>query len=86
MDVIYVPVAEENEIIWLSYFMPSTISPVIDNVFSSLGFERVRISDQVKGMPRMTLDRLQRRSASPGKKSGMRRRVGKVPGWRERGL
>jgi len=60
MDVIYVPVAEENEIIWLSYFMPSTISPVIDNVFSSLGFERVRISDQVKGMPRMTLDRLQK--------------------------
>lgn len=58
LDVIYVPVSEEGEIIWLSYFMPVSIGPVIDNVFSALGFERVRISDQVKGMPKLTVDKL----------------------------
>lgn len=58
LDVVTVPVSESDETMWLSYFMPATIAPVIDNVFSSLGFERVRISDQVKGMPKLTIERL----------------------------
>ncbi len=59
LDVVVVPASEENENLWLSYFMPASLSPVIDNVFAALGFERVRISDQVKGMPKMTIERLQ---------------------------
>ncbi len=58
LDVIYVPVSEEDDIVWLSYFMPTQVSPVIDNVFSALGFERVKISDQVHGMPKLALEKL----------------------------
>ncbi len=58
LDVIYVPVSEEDDIVWLSFFMPTQVAPVIDNVFSALGFERVRISDQVHGVPRIALKKL----------------------------
>lgn len=58
LDVIYVPVSEEDDVVWLSYFMPSQIAPVIDNVFSALGFERVKISDQVHDVPRLALEKL----------------------------
>lgn len=58
LDVVYVPVSEEDDVVWLSYFMPSQIGPVIDNVFSALGFERIRISDQVHGVPRVALEKL----------------------------
>ncbi len=58
MDVVAVPVTEENDSLWLAYFMPASVSPVIDNVFSALGFTRIRISDQVKGTPKWTIDKL----------------------------
>lgn len=58
LDVIYVPVSEEEDIVWLSYFMPAQVGPVIDNVFSALGFERIRISDQVQGVPRAAIEKL----------------------------
>jgi V/A-type H+-transporting ATPase subunit I len=58
MDVVTVPVAEENETLWLAYFMPDSVSPVIDNVFSALGFTRVRISDKVKGTPESSIEAL----------------------------
>jgi V/A-type H+-transporting ATPase subunit I len=58
LDVLYVPVSEEDENIWLSYFMPAQVGPVIDNVFSALGFERVRISDQVYGLPKEAIERM----------------------------
>ncbi|MCX7773235.1 MAG: V-type ATP synthase subunit I [Clostridia bacterium] len=58
LDVMVVPVSEENDNVWLSYFMPISIAPVIDNVFTAIGFERVRISDQAKGMPKITIKRI----------------------------
>ncbi|HOL84664.1 MAG TPA: V-type ATPase 116kDa subunit family protein [Thermoclostridium caenicola] len=58
LDVIYVPVSGEEDIVWLSYFMPTQVGPVIDIVFSALGFERIRISDQVQGVPRVALEKL----------------------------
>ena len=58
LDVVYVPVSEESDHIWLSYFMPAQISPIIDNVFSALGFERIRISDQVKGLPKLAIEKM----------------------------
>ena len=33
LDVVVVPVSESGETMWLSYFMPESIAPVIDNVF-----------------------------------------------------
>lgn len=58
LDVIYVPVSDEGDIVWLSYFMPAQVGPVIDNVFSALGFKRIRISDQVQGVPRAAIEKL----------------------------
>lgn len=58
LDVVAVPVTEESENLWISYFMPVSVAPVIDNVFGALGFTRIRISDQVKGMPQLTIDRM----------------------------
>ncbi len=58
LDVIVVPVSEEDENIWLSYFMPASVAPVIDNVFATMGFNRVRISDKVKGTPKITIEKM----------------------------
>lgn len=58
LDVVVVPVSDSGDTLWLSYFMPDSIAPVIDNVFAALGFERIRISDEAKGMPKMTIERL----------------------------
>lgn len=58
LDVVIVPISERGDTLWLSYFMPNSVAPVIDSVFAALGFERVRISDQVKGMPKITIERL----------------------------
>lgn len=58
MDVVAVPVTEEEDTLWLTYFMPASVSPVIDNVFSALGFTRVIISGKVKGTPEWSIDKL----------------------------
>lgn len=58
LDVVVVPVSEEDDNIWLSYFMPASVSQVIDNVFATMGFNRVRISDEVKGTPNITIKKM----------------------------
>jgi len=60
LDVIVVPVSEDDENVWLSYFAPSSAAPVIDNVFSAIGFTRVWISEQVKGKPKNVMVRLKK--------------------------
>jgi len=59
LDVIVVPVSEEDENIWLSYFMPASSAQEIDNVFATMGFSRVRISDEVKGTPKTAIERIE---------------------------
>ena len=58
LDVVVVPVSEEGNNIWLSYFMPASAAQVVDNVFATMGFTRVRISDDVKSTPKITIDRM----------------------------
>lgn len=58
LDVVVVPVSEEDDNIWLSYFMPASVAQVIDNVFATMGFNRVRISHDVKGTPKITIDKM----------------------------
>ena len=58
LDVVVVPVAQEDDNIWLSYFMPASVAQVIDNVFATMGFNRVRISDDVKGTPKITIEKM----------------------------
>lgn len=59
LDVVVVPVSEEDENIWLSYFMPSSVAQAIDNVFATMGFTRIRISDEVKGTPRIAIEKME---------------------------
>ncbi|HHY63838.1 MAG TPA: V-type ATP synthase subunit I, partial [Clostridiaceae bacterium] len=59
LDVIVVPVSEEDENIWLSYFMPDAVAQEIDNVFATMGFTRVRISGEVKGTPRTVIEKME---------------------------
>lgn len=50
-DVIVVPISNDDRNVWISYFMPAVVSDKIDNILSSLYFERVRISGKAKGYP-----------------------------------
>ncbi len=58
LDVVVVPVSVEDDNVWLSYFMPASVAQVIDNVFATMGFNRVRISDEVKGTPKITIEKM----------------------------
>jgi len=58
LDVVVVPVSEDDESIWLSYFMPASVAQIIDNVFATMGFNRVMISGDVKGTPKITIERM----------------------------
>ncbi|HHW22313.1 MAG TPA: V-type ATP synthase subunit I [Clostridiaceae bacterium] len=72
LDVVVVPVSEEDENIWLSYFMPASVSQEIDNVFATMGFTRVRISDEVKGTPKVAIGTME------SEISRMRERLDKI--------
>jgi len=52
LDVIIIPFSSDEKDVWICYLMPATVEERIDNVMSSLYFERVRISDKAKGHPR----------------------------------
>lgn len=58
LDVVIVRISEENDNIWLSYFMPFSAADVIDSVFSALGFVRVKIPDHIGGKPGDAMSRL----------------------------
>jgi len=50
-DVFFLKCDEDQDIIYGAYFAPSVMEEKIDTIFSSLYFERVRISDKVSGTP-----------------------------------
>lgn len=51
LDVIVVPISSDDNDVWISYLMPAVVSEKIDNVLSSLYFERVWISGKAQGYP-----------------------------------
>lgn len=51
LEAIAIPVSQEKDFIWLIYFTPRNFSEKVDGIFSSLYFERTRISDEVQGTP-----------------------------------
>jgi len=55
LDVIVYDVFEEENEIFLIYFMPNLIQKEIDSLFASLYFKRIRISGEVKGHPKEAL-------------------------------
>lgn len=55
LEVIVLKVFEEEEDIFLIYFMPRMAKENIDSLFASLYFTRIRLSDEIKGYPKETL-------------------------------
>ncbi len=58
LDVIAVPIHVDKKNMWISYFMPAIYKEKVDSVFSSLNFERIRISGRVKGTPQEALNQM----------------------------
>lgn len=51
LEVIVIPLSQDPESIWMVYFTPRTYGEKVDGIFSSLHFERTRISGELKGTP-----------------------------------
>lgn len=51
IDTVLYKCREDNEYVWLVYFVPETISNQIDAIYSSMHFERFFLPDEYKGTP-----------------------------------
>lgn len=58
IEAFFVKTSEDKETVWGMYFMPQALEDKIDAIFSSLYFERTRISDRAQGTPREAIDML----------------------------
>lgn len=59
LEAIVTPVSQDEDYTWLIYFTPRKYSEKVDGVFSSLYFERVRISGELKGTPAEALKQIE---------------------------
>lgn len=50
-NVFFIPTYIEKEYVWGMYFTPKVLKAQSDNLFASLGFERIKISLRAKGTP-----------------------------------
>lgn len=57
-DFIFVPFDKNSTYIWGMYFAPEHSVSMIDHIFNSLYFERIRVPDFVKGTPQKALNDL----------------------------
>ncbi len=51
IDTVLYKCREDDEYVWLVYFVPETISNQIDAIYASMRFERYFLSDEYKGTP-----------------------------------
>lgn len=51
LDVVVIPFLNDDREVWICYVMPAAAEEKIDNVMSSLYFERIWISGKAKGYP-----------------------------------
>ncbi|MCT4542394.1 MAG: V-type ATP synthase subunit I [Vallitalea sp.] len=58
LEVISFKVFEEEDHVFLLYFMPNMVQESIDSLFASLYFERIRISGRVKGYPKEVIENI----------------------------
>jgi len=58
LDTIAYQLSEENDFVYLVYFTPGSQQGNIDSLFSSLFFERIRLSGEIKGIPRVALKKI----------------------------
>ncbi len=59
LEIILFKVFEEGEDVYIVYFMPHMEQENIDSLFATHYFERIKISDTVKGKPKEALARLE---------------------------
>ncbi|NLY43783.1 MAG: V-type ATP synthase subunit I [Clostridiaceae bacterium] len=60
LEVFMIPASQDADYVWISYFVPVAFEEKIDSIFSSLYFERIRISGKVSGTPAQALAQLQK--------------------------
>ena len=58
LNVIVYFIKREDEDVWFSYYAPNTVINEVDNIFSSLYFERIDLSDAIIGTPKETAKKL----------------------------
>lgn len=59
LDVIVIPFSSDENDVWICYLMPAMAAERIDNVMSSLYFERVHISEKAKGHPKEAISMIE---------------------------
>lgn len=64
LEAIAIPVSQDDNNIWLIYFSPRQFSEKVDGIFSSLYFERIRISGELKGSPVEAMAQVKERIAA----------------------
>ena len=51
IDTVYYKCSEDEEYVWIVYFVPESISKKIDAIYASMHFERYLIPDEYEGTP-----------------------------------
>jgi len=64
LDAIIFPVSRDKDYVWLIYFTPRRFGEKIDGIFSSLYFERVRISAELSGTPAEALKQIEEKMSN----------------------
>lgn len=59
LDVVVMKTFQENDKVYILYFMPEAVKTTIDELLSSLYFKRIRISDDVEGFPTDALEQIE---------------------------
>lgn len=63
-DFFFVPLETGTSYVWGMYFAPNATSAIVDEVFKSLYFERIRVPDFVKGTPKDAYEKINMALAS----------------------
>lgn len=83
----FIPFDNEAEYVWGVYFVPESNATVVDNIFSSLYFERLRIPDFVQGTADTAIDVLTNELQKQQKElDGYEKRMKELTGEKEGAL
>jgi V/A-type H+-transporting ATPase subunit I len=58
LNVIIYFLKREGDDVWFSYYAPSSVINEVDNIFASLYFQRIDVSDAITGTPKETVEKL----------------------------
>jgi len=70
LNVIVYFIKREDDDVWFSYYAPNTVINEVDNIFASLYFERIDISDAIVGKPKESAEILRSEIAVAEKEMG----------------